>query len=194
MRLVQQDDCEAPLPRANPDRNHGYSNLTQIDINSLMAYWLTIELEHGRLAPLPKAMDIAGEALAYGTTVPHLLARLGEIARQLGLPPLDRFIYKDPTGFAKIQAEAEAEANAVLASAMRAEISLIAERPRWHEPAAARQTISSLKEFLATNPHLVASPDPEVTAQWTLWDLEAYERILAEIEAQGIKFAFVEHN
>lgn len=159
-----------------------------------MAYWLTIELEHGRLAPLPKSMDVAGEHLAYGTTVPQLLRQLDRITQKLGVQPIDRFIYKNPQGYLKILAEAETEANAVLASAMRAEISALAERPRWHKPTAARQTISSLKEFVATNPHLLASDDSQDAAKWTLWDLEAYEQILTEIENKGLKFAFVDRN
>jgi hypothetical protein len=79
----------------------------------------------------------------------------------------------------------------VLASAMRAELSILREQPRWHEPTAARQTIHSLKEFIATNPDVLVGED---ATKWTLWDLEAYDRILADVEARGHKFAFVERN
>ena len=156
-----------------------------------MAYWLTIELEHGRIAPLPATMDISGDSLVYGSTVPNLLNQLDRIAEKLGVAGLDRFIYKDSKGYSAILKEAEAEANAVLASAMRAEISILKERPRWHEPTIARQTIRSLKEFLANNPHVLVGED---NTKWTLWDLEAYDRILADVEARGHKFAFVERN
>jgi hypothetical protein len=156
-----------------------------------MAYWLTIELEHGRIAPLPATMDISGDSLVYGSTIPNLLHQLDRIAQKLGVAELDRFIYKDSKGYRAILKEAEAEANAVLASAMRAEISILKERPRWHEPKTARQTIRSLKEFIATNPHVLVS---EEATKWTLWDLEAYDRILADVEARGRKFAFVERN
>lgn len=156
-----------------------------------MAYWLTIELEHGRIAPLPATMDIPGDSLVYGSTVPNLLNQLDRIAQKLGVTGLDRFIYKDSKGYSTILKEAEAEANAVLASAMRAEISMLKEQPRWHEPTTARQTIRSLKEFLATNPHVLVGED---ATKWTLWDLEAYDLILADVEARGHKFAFVERN
>ncbi len=156
-----------------------------------MAYWLTIQLEHGRIAPLPATMDINGDSLVYGSTVPQLLHQLDRIAQALGITGLDRFIYKDAKGYTTILKEAEAEANAVLASAMRAEISILKEQPRWHEPSTARQTIGSLKEFLASNPHVLAGED---ATKWTLWDLEAYDRILADVEARGHKFAFVERN
>jgi hypothetical protein len=159
-----------------------------------MAYWLTIELEHGKIAPLPRAMDAQAQGLVYGTTVPQILHQLDRIAHKLGVAQIDTFIYKNPQGFAKLLAEAEAEGNAVLASAMRAEIAILAEKPRWHEPHNARQTIQSLKEFLATNPHTLAGKDPQTTAEWTLWDLEAYDRILTDIEHRGVKFAFVERN
>ncbi len=159
-----------------------------------MAYWLTIELEHGRLAPLPATMDAGGNGLVYGTTIPQLLNQLDRITQKLGVTGIEQFIYKDPKGYTKLLKEAEAEANAVLASAMRAELSILKERPRWHEPTTARQTIRSLKEFLATNPHVLPSQDAEGNAKWALWDLEAYDRILADIEERGIKFAFVERN
>jgi hypothetical protein len=156
-----------------------------------MAYWLTIELEHGRIAPLPATMDIPGDSLVYGSTVPRLLNQLDRIAHKLGVNEIDRFIHKDSKGYAAILKEAEAEANAVLASAMRAELSILREQPRWHEPTAARQTIHSLKEFIATNPDVLVGED---ATKWTLWDLEAYDRILADVEARGHKFAFVERN
>jgi hypothetical protein len=159
-----------------------------------MAYWLTIELEHGKIAPLPTAMDSQSEGLVYGTTVPQLLNQLDRIAKELGVDRIDNFIYKDPTGYRKLLKEAESEGNAVLASAMRAEIATLAAQPRWHEPSVARQTIRSLKEFLATSPHILPGRDPQATAKWTLWDLEAYDSILADLENQGVKFAFVERN
>ncbi len=157
-----------------------------------MAYWLTIELEHGKVAPLPTTMDTEAEGLVYGTTVPQLLKQLDRITQDLGVAGLDRFIYKDTHGYKKLLQEAESEGNAVLASAMRAEIDTLASQVRWHEPAVARQTIHSLKEFLATNPHILPGRDPQATAKWTLWDLEAYDRILMDLEQQGGKFAFVE--
>jgi hypothetical protein len=156
-----------------------------------MAYWLTIELEHGAIAPLPVTMDIPGDSLVYGTTVPRLLNQLDRITQKLGVAEIDRFIHKDSKGYAAILQEAEAEANAVLASAMRAEISCLKEKPRWHEPTTARQTIHSLKEFINNNPDVLVGED---ATKWTLWDLEAYDRILADIEARGRKFAFVERN
>jgi hypothetical protein len=159
-----------------------------------MAYWLTIELEHGKIAPLPRVMDEQAQGLVYGTTVPQLLYQLDRIAKKLGVAEIDKFIYKDPKGYAKLLAEAEAEGNAVLASAMRAEIAIHAEKPRWHEPNSARQTIQSLKEFLATNPHMLPGKDSQTTAEWTLWDLEAYDRILTDLEHRGVKFAFVERS
>jgi hypothetical protein len=159
-----------------------------------MAYWLTIELEHGNVVPLPTMMDAQAEGLVYGTTVPQLLKQLDRITQDLGVEKIDNFIYKDPKGYAKLLREAESEGNAVLASAMRAEIDTIAAQPRWHEPNPARKTIHSLKEFLATNPHILPGKNPQATAKWTLWDLEAYDRILADLERQGLKFAFVERN
>ncbi len=159
-----------------------------------MGYWLTIELEHGRLAPLPATMDVDAQGLVYGTTVPQLLNQLDRITQALGVQKIDNFIYKDTTGYRKLLSEAESEGNAVLASAMRAEIDCLAAQPRWHEPKFARQTISSLKEFLATNPHVLPGSDPQATTKWTLWDLEAYDRILADVEDRGSKFAFVERN
>ena len=159
-----------------------------------MAYWLTIELEHGNIAPLPTTMDSQAEGLVYGTTVPQLLKQLDRITHELGVEKIDNYIYKDTTGYSKLLEEAESEGNAVLASAMRAEIDTLAAQPRWHEPNLARQTIHSLKEFLATNPHILPGRDPQATAKWTLWDLEAYDRILTDLEHQGLKFAFVERN
>jgi hypothetical protein len=159
-----------------------------------MGYWLTIELEHGKLAPLPTEMGAEGEEMVYGTTVPQLLNQLDRITQKLGVEKIDNFIYKDTKGYSQILKEAEAEGNAVLASAMRAEIATLADRPRWHEPAVARQTISSLKEFLAENAHILPGSDPQATAKWALWDLEAYDRILADVEDKGLKFAFVERN
>jgi hypothetical protein len=159
-----------------------------------MGYWLTIELEHGKLAPLPTEMDTAGEEMVYGTTVPQLLNQLDRITQKLGVAKIDNFIYKDTRGYRQILQEAESEGNAVLASAMRAEIATLAAQPRWHEPTVARQTISSLKEFLAENPHILPGDDAQATAKWTLWDLEAYDRILADVEDKGLKFAFVERN
>jgi hypothetical protein len=159
-----------------------------------MGYWLTIELEHGKLAPLPETMDTAEAGLVYGTTVPQLLTQLDRITQALGVEKIDNFIYKDTKGYRKLLKEAEAEGNAVLASAMRAEIATLAAQPRWHEPAVARQTISSLKEFLSENPHVFSGSNPQATAKWTLWDLEAYDRILADVEDKGLKFAFVERN
>jgi hypothetical protein len=159
-----------------------------------MAYWLTIELEHGKLAPLPDTMDAAAEGLVYGTTVPQLLNQLDRITQELGVAKIDNFIYKDTKGYTKLLKEAEAEGNAVLASAMRAEIATLAAQTRWHEPSVARQTIHSLKEFLATNPHYLPGRDPQSTTKWTLWDLDAYDRILADVEHRGLKFAFVERN
>jgi hypothetical protein len=159
-----------------------------------MGYWLTIELEHGKLAPLPTEMDTEGEQLVYGTTVPQLLNQLDRITQKLGVAKIDNFIYKDTRGYRQLLQEAESEGNAVLASAMRAEIATLAAQPRWHEPTVARQTISSLKEFLAENPHILPGNDPQATAKWTLWDLEAYDRILADVQDKGLKFAFVERN
>lgn len=159
-----------------------------------MAYWLTIELEPGRLAPLPKSMDTEGNGLVYGTTIPQVLIQLDRITQKLGVTAIEQFIYKDTKVYTKLLKEAEAEGNAVLASAMRAEISILAERPRWHEPSVARQTIHSLKEFLATNPHLLPGENPQDTAKWTLWDLAAYDLILADVEERGMKFAFVDRN
>ncbi len=159
-----------------------------------MGYWLTIELEHGKLAPLPETMDVAAEGLVYGTTVPQLLNQLDRITQDLGVEKIDNFIYKDPKGYVRILQEAESEGNAVLASAMRAEIACLSAQPRWHEPAVARQTIGSLKEFLAQNPHILPGSDAQATAKWTLWDLEAYDRILADVEDRGLRFAFVERH
>jgi hypothetical protein len=157
-----------------------------------MAYWLTIELEHGNIAPLPSTMDTQAEGLVYGTTVPQLLKQLDRITKDLGVAAIDNFIYKDTKGYSKLLKEAESEGNAVLASAMRAEIDALAAQPRWHEPTSARQTIHSLKEFITTNAHVLPGRDPQATAWWTLWDLEAYDRILSDLEHQGAKFAFVE--
>ncbi|WP_309728112.1 hypothetical protein [Chamaesiphon sp. OTE_75_metabat_556] len=159
-----------------------------------MAYWLTIELELGEIAPLPPTMDAQAEGLVYGTTVPQLLRQLDRISHNLGIDKLDNFIYKDTTGYNRLLKEAESEGNAVLASAMRAEISTVANRPRWHEPSRARRTIHSLKEFVATNQDTLPGKDPQATAKWTLWDLEAYDRILTDLEDRGLKFAFVERN
>jgi hypothetical protein len=159
-----------------------------------MAYWLTIELEHGKIAPLPTAMDARSEGLVYGTTVPQLLNQLDRITKDLGVKKLDNFIYKDTKGYRMLLQEAEAEGNAVLASAMRAEIAVLADQTRWHDPNVARQTVYSLKEFLAANPTILSGRDPQDTAKWTLWDLEAYDRILYDLECQGLKFAFVERN
>jgi hypothetical protein len=159
-----------------------------------VAYWLTIEQEHGVTARLPETMNDDGESQVYGTTVPQLLGTLDRIAQELGLKSIDNFIYKDTKGYALILQEAEAEGNAVLASAMRAEIATLAQQTRWHEPAAARQTIHSLKEFLATNPHILTEKYARDANEWTLWDLEAYERILTDLEQRGSKFAFVERN
>lgn len=157
-----------------------------------MAYWLTIERERGDIATLPAEMDTAAESKVYGTTVPQLLKHLDRIAEALGVTQIDRFIYQDPSGYARILKEAEAEHNAVLASAMRAEINFLAEKPRWHEPSAARVTIRSLQEFLATNQQVLPGKDPAATTRWTLWDLEAYDRILADLEDRGCRFAFVD--
>ncbi len=159
-----------------------------------MAYWLTIELEHGEIAPLPTTMDTRSEGLVYGTTVPQLLSQLDRITKDLGVKKLNNFIYKDTRGYRMLLQEAEAEGNAVLASAMRAEIAVLADQTRWHEPHAARQTIHSLKEFLAANPATLPGRDPQDTAKWMMWDLEAYDRILGDLESQGLKFAFVERN
>ncbi len=145
-------------------------------------------------APLPATMADDGDAQVYGTTVPQLLGTLDRIAQELGLESIDNFIYKDTRSYAKLLKEAESEGNAVLASAMRAEIAVLAQQPRWHEPARARQTISSLKEFLAANPHILTAKYARDANEWTLWDLEAYDRILAELEQYGEKFAFVERN
>jgi hypothetical protein len=157
-----------------------------------MGYWLTIELEHGEVAPLPTTMDDRAEGLVYGTTVPQLLRQLDRITQDLGVPKIGNFIYKDSSGYARILKEAEAENNAVLASAMRAEIDILASQPRWHEPNTARQTIHCLQKFLATTERALPGEDPQATTKWTLWDLEAYDRILADLELQGAKFAFVE--
>jgi hypothetical protein len=159
-----------------------------------VAYWLTIEREYGVTAPLPATMANDGESQVYGTTVPQLLGTLDRIAQELGLKSIDNFIYKDTKGYRFLLQEAEAEGNAVLASAMRAEIAILAQRSRWHEPAAARETIHSLKEFLAANPHILTEKYARDANEWTLWDLEAYERILTELEEGGSKFAFVERN
>jgi hypothetical protein len=159
-----------------------------------VAYWLTIEQEHGVTAPLPKTMNDDGESQVYGTTVPQLLGTLDRIAQELGLKSIDKFIYKDTKGYAFLLKEAEAEGNAVLASAMRAEIATLAQQTRWHEPTVAKQTIHSLKEFLAANPHILTEKYARDANEWTLWDLEAYERILTELEQRGSKFAFVERN
>lgn len=159
-----------------------------------MAYWLTIELEHGRIAPLPTTMDTQAEGLVYGATVPQLLQQLDRITQKLGVERIDNFIYKDTKGYRRLLKEAESEGNAVLASAMRAEIATLTAQPRWHEPTIARRTIHSLKEFLATNPHVLAGKDSQDTAKWTLWDLEAYDRILTDLEIKGMKFAFVERH
>lgn len=163
-------------------------------LETFMAYWLTIEIELGEIAPLPSTMDTQAEGLVYGTTVPQLLRQLDRIGHNLGIDKLDNFIYKDTSGYSRILQEAESEGNAVLASAMRAEIATLAERPRWHEPSQARQIIRSLKEFVATNQKVLPGKDPQTTAKWTLWDLEAYDRILADLEDRGLKFAFVERN
>ena len=48
-----------------------------------MAYWLTIELEHCRIAPLPTTMDTQAEGLVYGATVPQLLQQLDRILTDL---------------------------------------------------------------------------------------------------------------
>ncbi len=159
-----------------------------------MGYWLTIELEHGTLAALPATMDPEDRGLVYGTTVPQLLNQLDRITQELGVSRIDDFIYKDTKAFSRLLKEAESEGNAVLASAMRAEIATLDAQQRWHEPTIARQTISSLKEFLATNPQVLPGKNPQNTADLTLWDLEAYDRILADVQAQGLKFAFVERN
>jgi hypothetical protein len=159
-----------------------------------MAYWLTIELELGEIAPLPSTMDTQSEGLVYGTTVPQLLKQLDRISHKLGVDKLDNFIYKDTTGYSRLLKEAESEGNAVLASAMRAEIAVATDRPRWHEPSRARRTIHSLKEFIATDRDTLPGKDPQATAKWTLWDLEAYDRILSDLEERGLKFAFVERN
>jgi hypothetical protein len=159
-----------------------------------MGYWLTIELEPGKVAPLPTTMGDCAEGLVYGTTVPQLLKQFDRITQELGVPKIDNFIYKNPKGYQKLLQEAEAEGNAVLASAMRAEIATLAEQIRWHEPGVARQTIHSLKEFLATNPHILPQRNPQVSIEWALWDLEAYDRILSDLEQQGLKFAFVDRN
>jgi hypothetical protein len=159
-----------------------------------MAYWLTIEHEPGKIAPLPLAMGDPADALVYGTTVPQLLPQLDRITQELGVKKIDNFIYRDPKGYRKLLQEAEAEGNAVLASAMRAEISSLAEQTRWHEPGVARQTIHSLKEFLATNPHILPAQNPQATIEWMLWDLEAYDQILGDLEQQCVKFAFVDRN
>jgi hypothetical protein len=163
-------------------------------METFMAYWLTIELEHGRIAPLPTTMDAHAEGLVYGTTVPQLLKQLDRITQKLGVQGIDHFIYKDTRGYRQLLQEAESEGNAVLASAMRAEIANLAAQPRWHEPKVAQQTIHSLKEFLATNPQTLPGRDPQATANWTLWDLEAYDRILTDLDSQGLKFAFVERS
>jgi hypothetical protein len=159
-----------------------------------MAYWLTIELEHGKIAPIPATMDTQAQGLVYGTTVPQLLRQLDRITQKLGVAKIDNFIYKDTKGYRLLLQEAEAEGNAVLASAMRAEIAALSAQTRWHEPTVARQTINSLKEFVATNPQVLPGKDPQSTAKWALWDLEAYDRILTDLEQQGRKFAFVERN
>jgi hypothetical protein len=160
-----------------------------------MAYWLTIELEHGKIAPLPAAMDTQAEGLVYGTTVPQLLKQLDRIANKLGLEKIEHFIFKDTQGFQKLLREAEAEGNAVLSSAMRAEIASLSTQTRWHEADTARKTIQRLKQVIASNPDILAGTGrSEQTIKWILWDLEAYDRILTELEHQGKKFAFVERN
>jgi hypothetical protein len=159
-----------------------------------MSSWLTIATKTGGVVPIPETMDPEQAGLAYGTTVPQLLDRLDRIAQHLGVNKLEQFIAKNPRGFTSILKEAEREGNAVLASAMRAELSCINDRARWHEPESARATISSLKEFLASNPNVLTQENSDLATEWTLWDLEAYDRILASIEEQGEKFAFVERN
>jgi hypothetical protein len=157
-----------------------------------MAYWLTIELEHGSIAPLPATMNAQGGSRVYGTTVPQILKQLDRFTQTLGVESIDNFIYKDLKGYTKILAEAESEANAVLAAVMRAEISVLTAQPRWHQPAFARRTIVTLKEFVTLNHHVLPGRNPQDTARWILWDLAAYELILADAESQGLKVAFVE--
>jgi hypothetical protein len=160
-----------------------------------MAYWLTIELEHGKIAPLPAAMDLQAEGLVYGTTVPQLLKQLDRIAEKLGLAKIEHFIFRDTKGFQQLLQEAEAEGNAVLSSAMRAEIANLSTQTRWHQADTARKTIQRLKQVIASNPDLLAgTTHSEQTIDWILWDLEAYNLILTELEQQGKKFAFVERN
>jgi hypothetical protein len=159
-----------------------------------MASWLTIEIQNRGIASIPPAMDPEGEGFAYGTTVPQEIDRLNRIATRLGVPTLDRFIAKNTRGFQMLLQEAEAEGNAVLASAMRAQLSCINETPRWHEPETARVTINSLKEFITDTPEVIPNDEDRSTPQWVLWDLDAYDRILADLAAKDLKFAFVERN
>jgi hypothetical protein len=160
-----------------------------------MAYWLTIELEHGKIAPLPAAMDNQAEGLVYGATVPQLLNQLDRIADKLGLARIEHFIFRDTRSFKQLLQEAESEGNAVLSSAMRAEIASLATQTRWHEANIAKKTIQRLKQVITSNPDILSgTTNSEQTIDWILWDLEAYDLILTELEQQGKKFAFVERN
>ena len=144
-----------------------------------MSMYMTILLEDGEYAALPREMDSSGE-LVYGNAAVYYLDRLAELSSDLGLRDLQSFIVDDP--------EDEAEAREYLGVDGGAERS--AGVPgEWHAPAEALQTVRGLIDRVKATP-LSAAPDFDGNRDAILWDLRAYEKILEGAREKGLRFQF----
>ncbi|AFY71429.1 hypothetical protein Pse7367_3181 [Thalassoporum mexicanum PCC 7367] len=162
---------------------------------------MIIELENQGAASIPSEMDPDGQGFVYGNAVFSSLSTIDAIARERGLSPLGAFMFEDAMLFADVledalEADEKSQSNEELEQAIAAKIQQVSNKPeqdRWYDPAECLATVRKMRVYIHVDNHKEIEDrffkDPQLAIA-LLWDLEAYERILAYAESQNTRFAF----
>jgi hypothetical protein len=162
---------------------------------------MIIELENQGAAPIPSEMDPDQQGFVYGEAIFSSLSTVDAIARERGLPPLGGFMFEDAMLFADVLEDAleddeKSRSDEELEQAIAAKIQQVSDKPeqdRWYEPADCLATVRKMRVYIHVDNHKEMAERLFKDTQLAialLWDLEAYERILAQAQAQNTKFAF----
>jgi hypothetical protein len=162
---------------------------------------MIIELENQGAASIPPEMDPEDQGFVYGAAIFSSLSTVDSLAREQGLAPLGNFLFEDAMFFADVledalEADEKSASNEELEQAIAAKIQQVSDKPeqdRWYDPADCLKTVRQLRVYIHVDNHKELEDRIFKDTQLAialLWDLEAYERILAQAAAENTRFAF----
>ena len=121
-------------------------------------------------ADLPAELDLNSKGLVYGLNLPHHWEILTWLASELGVKPLNDFVFADPEDLDFLEGEAYEVHN-----------ERVSTQKEWYEPSEGYETVCAMLQFLRdADRNSINRFFPEDSIEWIEWDLRAYQLILGK--------------